>query len=314
MEWWFKKAVLLLAFVLFPFVDAATIYATVQSFSANGTQAVLQTVKVDPVSGAVTFILPEIRYVGGGAMKNGISAFDQQKNHLYYAPDIGSDYVYAVDVVQPSLLPILTVNALDSIGIDHDDVNGQLLFIGLYANGTIALFAIPDDSTKSSTLLLNLKTYSVASVGGTALDSSNSLYVSFVSGNANQYQIGKVSYGSSPATWTTSPFACSNSGTIAPVFLFYVASISGFRGLGVDSSSGSFVFFETAPKCTTVKLAGLSTSNAVTSASYDPTANIIYFGYQTGTGVGLGIFDAVKQSVNLVSTKYLLTNVQVSYK
>jgi len=87
------------------------IYGIVTDISGDNTLTIVETVAINPSTGDFDVLAQNIIYVGGSVFVDGIAAFDQKYQRLYFTTDFDSDFVYGVDVSSGAILPPISINS-----------------------------------------------------------------------------------------------------------------------------------------------------------------------------------------------------------
>jgi len=301
-----KVALLLVALLgLFHCGDGA-LYGLVTG--ATQTQTFLETVQVDPTTGNFTLLKTLIVYVGASLTYDGISGFDQKHNYLYYSTNFGNAFVFGLDVAAKSLIPPISVNALSIDGIEWDNLNSQLLITGTYQDNSQVIVTYPDAG--NSKILLNYTTYGISNIYSSAVDSVKGVYYfAYFDPNAQVFNIGSFAI-SNPSTIAKTKLNC-GTGLLAANFLFYDSNLNKILGIGFNTTSKAYNYFEVVSGTCTVKPLGLP--GIVTCVTYDPTVTTLYLGY-TGDTNALLFFNSKTYALSKIATSNVLSDIQVSYK
>jgi len=224
------------------------------------------------------------------------------------ATDFTTSFVFGVAVATNKLLPPISINANHITSIERDNVNAQLLITGIYQDGSEAIITFPDNNGKTE-ILINFTTQGIPSVYSTAIDNVNAVfYFSYFDNTAQVYNLASFAI-KNPAQITTNKLSCGN--LLAANHFFYDSTLSKIAGIGFDITAKVFNYFEVVAGACTTKALGLT--GVVTSATYDPTASTLYFGF-VGTNTVLYSFNTKTYTLSKVTVAAVLSDVQVSYK
>jgi len=287
-----------------------TLYGIITDFTGNGTQTVVWTVQVDPIKGTFTKIAENFVYVGSSATYDGIAAYDQQKNYLYYSSDFEASFVYGVDVVKGEILPPVSINSESVNSIEWDGKNQQLLILGEFEDHSAAVYTFP--YTGSSVELINFTAQGISSPQTTYLDWSKGIYYFiYATTSGTQFNLGSFPI-STPKNTQTSPLNCGQG--FSPDYLFIDSTNNVLFGIGYDSNAKATKYYSIkGTACSIVDIKGLT--GITTAATYDPTAHVLYLGFVGDASSLLITINITTLTVtSSVSVQRTLEDLQVSYK
>jgi hypothetical protein len=289
---------------------SGTLYGIITEFNGNNTQTVVYTVTVDPSTGKFTHVAENFIYIGSSATYDGIAAFDQKKNYLYYSTDFEASFVYGIDVTKGEILPPISINSETITSIDWDGKNQQLLILGIFQDRSSAVYTFPYSGP--SVLLINFTAQGINTPQTTFLDWAKGMYyLVYFDAAKSQYNLGSFPI-SSPKAVQSTPLNCGK--TFSPDYLFLDSSSGILFGVGFDSSVSTYKYYTIKGTACTVSDIGLT--GVVTAATYDPTKNILQMGYvDKATGPNMVTLDtASSKVVSKIPTQRVLEDLQVSYQ
>jgi len=296
---------LLVVFGLAGYVAGAGLYGVVTTLGGAGTQTVVVTVKIDPTSGNFTNVAECFIYIGASATYDGISAYDQKNNYLYYASDFDSAFVFGVDIAKGELLPPISIGSEAVTSISWDGTNNQLLLTGTFQDKSQAVFTFP--YVGPSVELVNFTALGISAADVTYLNWKTGTFY-FVFFNGSSYYIGSLQL-SKPTAITSAPLGCGQ--MLSPDNLFFDNTNNAVFGIGYDSSAQAFKYFTVKNKSCVVTDLGLP--GIVTAATYDPTANKLYLGYVDKTTQLVTVDTTTAKVIARVPTTMVIEDIQVSY-
>jgi len=282
------------------------LYGIVTDFEGDETQTVVLTVRVDPTTGNFTKISENFIYIGSSATYDGIAAYDQKNNYLYYSTDFESSFVFGIDVTKAELLPPISIGSEAVTSIDWDGTNQQLLINGFFADQSSAIFTFP--YAGPSVELINFTTKGISAAEATYLDWKKGIfYLAYYDGT--QYQLGSFPI-ATPATISSAPLGCGAG--LAPEFLFGDSATSALIGIGYNGTAKSYRYFTVVNKVCKVYDVGLT--GIITAATYDPTKGLVYLGYVDDVGSSMVTLNAATMKVaSKIATVRVLEDLQVTY-
>jgi len=289
----------------------AKIYGIVTCYEGNYSRVIVQTVEINPVTGAFTVLVAHnIIYVGGSSFSDGITTFDQKNKRLYFSTNFDSDLVYGVDVTTHSILPSISINS-DSVSLlEYDSYNNQLLIGGDYSYYNYSgVYTVPDDSSLPSNFLLNLTKSGTAKVYSSAVDHIGGIFhIAFYNATSKLNFIASFSL-DNPVSVKILAFSCA---ALLPNFIFYDPTAKAIRGVGYLIDGSGYAYFEVIPGLGTCTARSVLTRGVVTAAAYDPTTSLLYLGYATALSQLL-TYDISKSVLTAVNVSFVLSDVEVSF-
>jgi len=283
------------------------LYGLQFTYQGEGSQVVLNTVEIDPVTGAFRDVADALVMVGGGATYDGLSGFHQKKQIFYFATDYESTFVFGVNVTDGRLRPPIAIPFKFVDTITYDSGNNQILLHGELEDGSNILVTYPD--VGPSKLLLNFTEWGFGTIYSTAVDNKNGVFY-FAAYNATSegFEIGFF-FLATPSKVSRAWVDCG--GKFYLNHLFYDSNGGAGRlvGVGYNATAEEYFFFEiVSGKCTTKSL---NLDGIIIAATYDPTIFTLYLSY---TGSAIIKYNTISRTISQLPIDGMLVDVQVSYK
>jgi len=288
---------------------SGALYGILTGGGGNGTQTNVYTVAIDTTTGNFTIVAENFVNIGDSATYDGISAFDQKNEYLYYVTDFGSAFVFGVDVKNGLVRPPISTGAMGITAIEYDAGNEQLLLTSIYNETTNEAYIIsfPSDPSKSSKIVFNFTQHGVDanSVYRQTIDPSTDVYYLIYYGSG--LQLGQFTI-SDPNSFKSVAFPCAGGD---PIYINYDIKQAKFVGLMMNQKGTDYIYYEIADnKCTEInlKLGGI-----VTAVTYDPTATSLYFSWATNEGSAVEVYDTSSHQLSSFAVDDVLEDIEVAY-